>query len=324
MYCVIILRDLFFQNDLPSWGLIVLLVSKAIGFKSNSPEPQNIAAGVLHSQRALAEITEMIRKSILIHKGLLNFSSSEKNSDILNFGNKMALLCGDYLLCKSYHELAELRNQEVNELISSALRDLVDCEFVGPRDNQNKPLPAKPDKKAGFIATEIATESHITPINVKNALGNAKAEWTARNILGGASLLGRSCQCTINLAGYGDDHQQMGYRFGKHLALAWQAWIDKNSITNWNFGPFNLVSAPVLFHLQHEPAVYEEIERGYEDVNDVDYVKLHKIISSGPGLSQTCELQWQQSKIALEMLEMFPANDARNALLNIINVLKQP
>lgn len=267
----------------------------------------------------------MIRKSILIHKGLLNFAPTEKNADTLNFGNKMALLCGDYLLCKSYHELAELRNQHVNELISSALRDLVDCEFVGPRDKQNKPLPAEPaDAVAGKTTEEDMNESLLTPLNVKNALGNAEAEWTVRTILGGASLLGRSCQCTINLAGHTDDLQQMGYKFGKHLALAWQAWIDKTSIANWSFGPFNLVAAPVLFHLQHEPDVYDEIKRGLDDVNDVDYGKLHKFVSSGPGLRKTCELQWEHSKIALEMLEVLPAGDARRALFNIINVLKQP
>lgn len=36
------------------------------------------------------------------------------------------------------------RNQDLNELISSALRDLTESEFIGDRDSQNIPLPCKP------------------------------------------------------------------------------------------------------------------------------------------------------------------------------------
>jgi len=72
------------------------------------------------SQRALAEITEMIRTSNLIHRGLVNINnidtgsleSSELNN--ITFGNKIALLCGDYLLSNSCTELAALRNQDVS------------------------------------------------------------------------------------------------------------------------------------------------------------------------------------------------------------------
>lgn len=56
-----------------AWGLIVLLVSKAAGHSPDVPEmEQDKSAGVLHSQRALAEVTEMIRTSHLVHKGLVN------------------------------------------------------------------------------------------------------------------------------------------------------------------------------------------------------------------------------------------------------------
>lgn len=47
------------------------------------------------------------------------------------FGNKIGLLTGDYLLSVSCNELANLRNQYVIEIISSAVRDLAEAEFVG-------------------------------------------------------------------------------------------------------------------------------------------------------------------------------------------------
>lgn len=72
------------------------------------------------SQRALAEVTEMIRTSHLVHKGLVNiYPEMYPEPAVLNdmtFGNKIALLSGDYLLGNSCTELAALRNQDVSHL----------------------------------------------------------------------------------------------------------------------------------------------------------------------------------------------------------------
>jgi decaprenyl-diphosphate synthase subunit 2 len=59
----------------------------------------------------------MIRTSHLVHKGLVNiypdmFPDARTMQD-MTFGNKIALLSGDYLLGNSCAELASLRNSEV-------------------------------------------------------------------------------------------------------------------------------------------------------------------------------------------------------------------
>lgn len=65
----------------------------------------------------------MIRISNLIHRGLVNINTngtlSVESSELNNmiFGNKIALLCGDYLLSNSCAELASLRNQDVSIFI---------------------------------------------------------------------------------------------------------------------------------------------------------------------------------------------------------------
>lgn len=102
-----------------AWGLIVLLVSKAAGHLDvidGSAEEDK--SGVLRSQRALAEIVEMIRTSHLMHNGLMNiyaglFPEPVAHNDMC-FGNKIALLSGDYLLANSYNELSALKNQHVS------------------------------------------------------------------------------------------------------------------------------------------------------------------------------------------------------------------
>lgn len=99
-----------------AWGLIVLLVSKSAGLNIETTELEHDeSAGLLHSQRALAEVTEMIRTSQLIHQGLVNLQSlNESGNELpaesdLMFGNKIALLGGDYLLGNASLQLAGLR-----------------------------------------------------------------------------------------------------------------------------------------------------------------------------------------------------------------------
>lgn len=304
-----------------AWGLIVLLVSKAAGHSEDIPDlEQDKAAGVLHSQRALAEVTEMIRTSHLVHKGMVNLQPSINMPDDMMFGNKIALLSGDYLLSNSCSELAGLRNQDLVELMSSAVRDLAEAEFVGPRDKQNNPLPGKP-RADGSDAINLV-ENGLEPLIVSDALGNAQAEWTVRHILNAGSLLGKSCQGTLKLAGHPIELQEKGYKFGKHLALAWQACLDQDPFLPGTTGPFSLVCAPVMFHLQHEPGLYSEIENGLEDVDKVDYESIRKAVLAGPGLQLTKQLQKEHSSAAVDVLNQLPPSDARTALANIIEAMQ--
>lgn len=317
-----------------AWGLIVLLVSKAAGHAPSIPDmEQDKSAGVLHSQRALAEVTEMIRTSHLVHQGLVNLqplanagNDLGSDSDMI-FGNKIALLSGDYLLGNSSLELANLRNQELVGLISSALRDLSESNFIGERDEQNNPLPSDPRKRPP--PEEMCDESNedsadfdnTKPISMKGVMGNPEKEWAVRHILSAGSLLGKSCQGALKLAGLSEELQKEAYKFGKHLALAWQACIDLEpfrSNTIPTGAQFSLVSAPVLFHLEYDPELYEEIKKGVKSVDNIDYDKVHAEILKGPGLEKTRNLARKHSLAAMKVLNELPPSDARTALQNII------
>lgn len=91
-------------------------MSKTAGHSPNIADvEQDKSAGVLHSQRALAEIIEMIRVSHLIHCGMVNLQpmiqagqDTSQFGDMI-YGNKISILTGDYLLGNSCTELASLR-----------------------------------------------------------------------------------------------------------------------------------------------------------------------------------------------------------------------
>uniref|UniRef100_A0A336LS10 CSON013481 protein n=1 Tax=Culicoides sonorensis TaxID=179676 RepID=A0A336LS10_CULSO len=295
------------KTNMQAWGLIVLLVSKAAGYSPNIPAmEEDKSAGVLHSQRALAEVTEMIRTSHLVHQGLINLQPLANSGNDLSsesdmiFGNKIALLSGDYLLGSASVELAKLRNQDLNELISSAFRDLSESNFIGDRDDQNNPLPSDPRQKNSEALQNYGDNfdnsmdvDNLSPMEMKGVMGNPEIEWAVRHILSAGSLLGKSCQGALKLAGLDEDLQKQGYLFGKNLALAWQACIDLEPFkfsTIPTGAQFSLVSAPVLFHLEYDPSLYEEIKKGKKSVENINYEYIHSEILKGPGLEKTRNL----------------------------------
>ncbi|XP_062553476.1 all trans-polyprenyl-diphosphate synthase PDSS2-like [Armigeres subalbatus] len=325
-----------------AWGLIVLLVSKAAGHAESIPEmEQDKSAGVLHAQRALAEVTEMIRTSHLIHQGMMNLQSMDNAGNNLSgdsemiFGNKMALLGGDYLLANACQQIAAFRNQDLNMLISSAFRDLAESNFIGDRDEQNNPLPSKPASSVpGNPSPDCSLdelgfgdlEDNTKPMSMEMVFGNPEREWSLRHVLGGGSLLGKSCQGTLMLARQPEELQKQGYLFGRHLSLAWQACIDLQPFLHSTLphgAQFSLVSAPVLFHLEHDPSIYAEIEKGRTSVDAIDYHHLHQAICTGPGLERTNHLMRKHSRAAMQVLDRLSASDARTALQNIILAMQE-
>ncbi|KAG5678915.1 hypothetical protein PVAND_008539 [Polypedilum vanderplanki] len=330
------------QNNLQTWGLIVLLVSKAAGHAADVPEmEQDKSAGVLISQRTLAEVVEMVRTANLIHQGVFNLqhlqnagNNLSSDSDMI-FGNKIALLGGDYLLGSACAQIGRLKNQELNELMCTAFRDMADSHFIGERDVQNIPLPADPKKKA---EEQEATEKAIKeipidrvdnkkPFNLQSVMGSPEDEWTLRHTLAEGTLLGKSCQSALLLAKQPEELQRQAYFFGKHLSLAWQASIDLEPFRLNKLPPdakISLISAPVLFHLEHDPTLYErEIKKGIESVDDIDYQKVHsEILNSSLAIEKTRELQSKHTLLAMAELYKFPNCDARTALENIIMAMQ--
>lgn len=105
------------QNNMQTWGLIVLLVSKMAGHEKGILESeQDKSAGVSMSQRTLAEVVEMVRTANMIHSsGVLNLQHLQKSGNDLSFdsdlifGNKIALLGGDILLGNASTQMAQLK-----------------------------------------------------------------------------------------------------------------------------------------------------------------------------------------------------------------------
>lgn len=110
-------NDVDTKHSLKITGLIVLLISKAVGIPSHNRSlmKSDISDGIHNSQRSVAEIAEMIYMGSLIHKGVLDLKQIDaREIKQMDQGNKLAVLLGDYLLANACKNLSKLHNNEVS------------------------------------------------------------------------------------------------------------------------------------------------------------------------------------------------------------------
>ncbi|XP_068622313.1 all trans-polyprenyl-diphosphate synthase PDSS2-like [Battus philenor] len=300
------------SKNLQPWGLIILLLSKSV--KTYGP-PTQIKAIDEH-QRVLAELIELMRTGHLIHRGIVNvpFAKRSKSTESTIFGNKIAILLGDYLLVTANTMLAGLKNAEVLYTVSSGLKDLSQGEFFGDRDEQNMPLPGKPK-----VANDDFITFDTTTIAADDVLGKSRKEWTARTIFNGVSLLGRACQSAMLLANQTRETQTYAYHFGCHVGLAWQAATELQTLMSDSKDRFCLASAPVLFGLEDNPDLYKVIDQAKNDVNDVDYEDLKFNILKTDAVNKTKVLYQDHAKKATGYIESIGQNDSVEMIKKLIN-----
>ncbi|XP_061897690.1 decaprenyl-diphosphate synthase subunit 2 isoform X3 [Entelurus aequoreus] len=291
------------KNNLQMRGLVVLLLSKAAGPNHTSSDllAQDMVSGIYPSQRNLAEITELIHTAFLVHRGIVNLKEltvCDGPLKDMEFGNKMAVLSGDFLLANACTGLAQLNNTKVVELISSAIGDLVQGVYS---ENSNN------------------TEDNSIIAGVDTAT------WEEQTFLSHGALLAKSCQAAMELAQHDSMSQRLAYTYGKHLSLGHKLHSDLQPFVKSNVGEhvaFSFSSAPVVFHRdivgqeQWQQQLYQAKTR-----NQLDYSKLLATVKSEKGVSAAVNLCCYHGNKALEAIQAFPSSEARSALENIASAV---
>lgn len=154
---------------------------------------------ILPTQRRLAEISEMIHTASLLHDDVIDASMTRRNLPSANasFGNKMAVLGGDFLLARASLALARLRNAECIELMTICIANLVEGEFMQ--------LSNTKEGESGKVK-KLSTFDH----------------YMEKTYMKTGSLIAQSCKASAVLGGSTKDVATVAYDFGKNLGLAFQ------------------------------------------------------------------------------------------------------
>ncbi|KAL8739349.1 MAG: hypothetical protein Q9190_007856 [Brigantiaea leucoxantha] len=256
---------------------------------------------ILPSQRRLAEITELIHTASLLHDDVIDNSVSRRSlaSANISFGNKMAVLAGDFLLGRASVALARLRDAEVIELLATVIANLVEGEFM----------------------------------QLKNtALDEAKPVWTEdtlsyylhKTYLKSASLISKSCRAAALLGQNSSEVVEAAYQYGKNLGLAFQlvddmldytisgAELGKPSGADLKLG---LATAPLLFAWKDNGELGALVGRKFSAAGDVEMAR--DIVARSTGLEQTRALAQEYADKAVQAISIFPDCEAKGGLIEM-------
>ena len=215
---------------------------------------------ILPSQRRLAEITELIHTASLLHDDVIDTSISRRGNASANitFGNKMAVLAGDFLLGRASAALARLRDPEVTELLATVIANLVEGEFMQ-------------------LKNTALDERH--PVWHEDTI----SYYLQKTYLKSASLISKSCRAAALLGEHPAEIVEAAYQYGKNLGLAFQLVDDMldYTISGSELGKpagadleLGLATAPLLFAWRNNQELGTLVGRKFSEKGDVQRVSL--------------------------------------------------
>ncbi|MBD2679267.1 MULTISPECIES: solanesyl diphosphate synthase [Nostoc] len=263
---------------------IVLLISRATMLDQE----------ITPRHRRLAEITEMIHTASLVHDDVVDESDVRRGVPTVHslFGNRIAILAGDFLFAQSSWYLANLDNLEVVKLLSEVIMDLATGEI---QQGLNR-----------FDAS-ISIETYLQKSYYKTA-----------------SLIANSSKAAALLSEVSRETVEHMYSYGRHLGIAFQIVddiLDFTSTTDTLGKPVasdlksGHLTAPVLFALAEKPYLEVLIEREFAQEGDLEQALA--LIQDSQGIQQARELAAHHTKLAIEHLAVLPASESQQALINI-------
>jgi all-trans-nonaprenyl-diphosphate synthase len=244
--------------------------------------------------RRLAEITEMIHTASLVHDDVVDEADHRRGIPTVHssFGNKIAILAGDFLFAQSSWYLANLDNLAVVKLLSEVIKDFAEGEI---RQGLNS------------FDTAISLESYLQKSYYKTA-----------------SLLANSAKAAAILSDSAETIAQDMYLYGKHLGLAFQIVDD---ILDFTASPEVLgkpagsdlasgnITAPALFAMEEKPYLKTLLDREFSEEDDLEQALA--LVKDSQGVMRSRELAAHHSQRAIETLSRLPASESKEALLNL-------
>ena len=263
---------------------IVLLVSRATLLQSD----------ITPRHRRLAEITEMIHTASLVHDDVVDESEKRRGVDTVHslFGNRIAILAGDFLFAQASWYLANLDNLDVVKLLSQVIMDLATGEI---------------QQAVNRFDADISMDTYLQKTYYKTA-----------------TLFANSSKAAGILSGVSEETAENLYEYGRNLGLAFQIVddiFDFTSSTDKLGKPAGSdlksgnLTAPVLYALEEKPSLEALIEREFTQPGDLDQALA--LIEDSKGIQRSRDLAANHAKLAVEHMAQLPSSPTRQALIDM-------
>ncbi|XP_039213592.1 all trans-polyprenyl-diphosphate synthase PDSS1 isoform X1 [Crotalus tigris] len=272
--------------------IIVALMARACNFHHNN------SGEVKASQRSVALIAEMIHTATLVHDDVIDDANSRRGKVTVNqiWGERKAVLAGDFILSTASLVLARIGNTTVLSIITQVIEDLVRGEFLqlGSKENENERF------------------SHYLEKTFKKT----------------ASLIAHSCKAVSVLSCPDPKVHEIAYLYGKNLGIAFQLVDDVLDFTSCSeqLGKpasadlkLGIATGPVLFACQQFPEINAMIMRRFTYPGDIQ--RAQEFVLQSGGIQQTTYLAQRYCHEAVKEISKLRPSPERDALMHLAEIV---
>ncbi|XP_029935527.1 all trans-polyprenyl-diphosphate synthase PDSS1 [Myripristis murdjan] len=272
--------------------MIVVLMSRALNIHSNRD------GDLLPGQRSIAMISEMIHTASLVHDDVIDGSDKRRGKSTINevWGERKAILAGDFILSAASMALARIGNTTVVSVLSQVIEDLVRGEFMqlGSKENENERF------------------KHYLEKTFKKT----------------ASLIANSCKAVSILVSSDPEVHEIAFQYGRNVGIAFQLVddvLDFTSCANHLGKPsaadlrLGLATGPVLFACQQFPELHAMIMRRFSSKGDVD--RAWQYVQQSDGVEQTTYLARRYCQEAIRQISLLRPSAERDALIRLTEMV---
>ncbi|XP_055525195.1 all trans-polyprenyl-diphosphate synthase PDSS1 isoform X2 [Wyeomyia smithii] len=267
--------------------MVAMLMAKALNYHMH-----NETSNVVHAQRQIAMIAEMIHTASLVHDDVIDQSFARRGKPSVNviWNHKKVTQAGDYVLAIASMLLARLKHDEVTHILSQVLTDLVQGEFM----------------QLGSKETENERFAHYFTKTYRKT----------------ASLIANSLKAVAVLSGADEKMVELSFQYGRNLGLAFQYVDDlldfvssseamgKPAAADLKLG---LATAPVLFACEKFPELNPMILRRFREPGDVE--RAYELVHKSQGLEQTRFLAREHCIEALRLASQISESPYQKGLI---------
>ncbi|NWS41104.1 DPS1 synthase, partial [Probosciger aterrimus] len=255
-------------------------------------------AEVQASQRSVAIIAEMIHTASLVHDDVIDDANSRRGKMTVNqiWGERKAVLAGDFILSAASVALARIGNTTIISVLTQVIEDLVRGEFLqlGSKENENERF----------------------------------AHYLEKTFKKTASLIANSCKA-VSILGCPDPKvHEIAYQYGKNVGIAFQLIDDVLDFTSCadHLGKpaaadlkLGLATGPVLFACRQFPEMNAMIMRRFSKPGDVE--RARKYVLQSDGVQQTTYLAQRYCHEATREISKLRPSPEREALIQLTEMV---
>jgi len=250
------------------------------------------------TQIQLAQITELIHTASLFHDDIIDVSDTRRGQKTINsaYGNRVAVLSGDFLLARSAVLLAELEDPRVITGMATSIEHLCGGELLQIKSTKN----------------DLASFDY----------------YIEKTFYKTGSLMAYACESAAQLAGADDELVEAAYLYGGYLGIAFQIVddlldIQQNEATTGKPVGADMqnghATAPVLYAMEEHPELRDLIVRRFKNEGDAE--KGLQLVLDSQGIEKTKKLIEFYQKKALEAISGLHKSDARDALVSLAELV---